>query len=343
MAIKIILSSLMIIVLCLGINTPAGSQSLKTVKFMTPTLGVTVLPYVVATRLGFYRQEGLRVEIIRATLSPSLQALLSGSADYVKHGSAIGAILGGLPLKGLAVDTDRSLQYIIAKPEISSLKDLVGRTIAIDDVAGAVNWVVSETLLKNRVPIDKINLRRIGGPELRFQALITGLVDAASLSFVLAGRAKEKDFRSLVYTGEFATDIQLLVATSIEKMQKSPDEVYKFMKATLKARKFQFENPDEAYKFYLELEGINDEKFGRDAWEDRRRSSSKEARIGLLSEETMIESIMAWKGQMKLAGRPLKVEGRPEDVYDFGFARRALEEIRMEGWDARKYHYIAKQ
>ena len=57
----------------------------------------------------------------------------------------------------------------------------------------------------------------------------------------------------------------------------------------------------------------------------------------------MIESITAWKGQMKLAGRPLKVEGRPEDVYDFGFAKRALEEIRTDGWDARKYHYIAKQ
>jgi hypothetical protein len=57
----------------------------------------------------------------------------------------------------------------------------------------------------------------------------------------------------------------------------------------------------------------------------------------------MTESIKAWKEQIKMGGRPLKTEGRPEDVYDFSFAKRALDEIKAEGWDAKKYHYIRKK
>lgn len=71
--------------------------------------------------------------------------------------------------------------------------------------------------------------------------------------------------------------------------------------------------------------------------------SSKEARVGLLSEETMMQSINDWKGQMKLGGRPLKIEGRPDEVFDFSFAKRANEEIKAEGFDARRYHYSGRK
>ena len=36
---------------------PVYSQSLKPVRFMTTTLGASILPYVAAERLGFYREE----------------------------------------------------------------------------------------------------------------------------------------------------------------------------------------------------------------------------------------------------------------------------------------------
>lgn len=340
---KSLLFILIFAAFALGNSVPARSQTLKTVRLMTPTLGTSALVYEVATRFGFYREEGLKLELIRAPLGTSVQAVLGGSADYVRHGSAIGATLGGVPFRALAVDTDKSLQYIVARTEIATPKDLVGKTMAIDDIAGAAYWSARETLVKNGVTVDKVNFRRIGGPELRFQALLAGVVDAAPLNFILSGRAKEKNFHVLLYTGDFVTDIQLMIAAPVEKIQRSPEEVYKFVKATLKGRHFQFENPDEAYKFYLELEQLNDNKFARDGWEDRNRSSSQLARLGLLSEQAMVESIIAWKGQMALGGRPVKIEGRPEDVYDFSFAKRANEEIKTQGWDARKYHYIGKK
>lgn len=320
-----------------------GAQSLTTVRLMTPTIGVNVLVYEAAKRFGFYRQEGFTIELIRAPLGTSIQAVLGGSADYVRHGSAVGAILGGVPFKALAVDTDRSPHYIVGKRELANIQDLAGKMVAIDDLAGSAYWATRETLSKNGINPDKVNFRRMGGPELRLQALLAGVVDAAPLNFVLSGRAREKDFKVLAYTGDFVSDIQLMVAAPTEKIRKSSEEVYKFIKATVKARKFQFENLPEAYKFYLELERLSDTKFAREGWEARLKGSSPEARLAMLSNAGMLESIVTWKEQMALAGRPLKIEGRADDVYDFSFAKRAHEEIKAEGWDAKKYHYVPKK
>lgn len=320
-----------------------NGQNLKTVRLMTPTIGVNVLVYEAANRFGFYRQEGFTLELIRAPLGTSVQAVLGGSADYVRHGSAVGAILGGVPFKALAVDTDRSPHYIVAKRELANVQDLVGKTMAIDDLAGSAYWATRETLSKNGVNPDKVNFRRMGGPELRLQALLAGVVDAAPLNFVLSGRAREKDFKVLAYTGDFVSDVQLMVAGPTDKIKRSPEEVYRFIKATVKARKFQFENQPEAYKFYLELERLNDTKFAKEGWDARLKGSSPAARLAMLSDAGMLESIVTWKEQMALAGRPLKMEGRVEDVYDFSFAKRAHDEIKAEGWDAKKYQYVAKK
>jgi ABC-type nitrate/sulfonate/bicarbonate transport system substrate-binding protein len=333
---------LVISLLFLHLGTVNG-QNLKTVRLMTPTIGVNVLVYEAANRFGFYRQEGFTLELIRAPLGTSVQAVLGGSADYVRHGSAVGAILGGVPFKALAVDTDRSPHYIVGKRELANFHDLVGKTMAIDDLAGSAYWATRETLSKNGVNPDKVNFRRMGGPELRLQALLAGVVDAAPLNFVLSGRAREKDFKVLAYTGDFVSDVQLMVAAPTDKIKRAPEEVYRFIKATVKARKFQFENQSEAYKFYLELERLNDTKFAKEGWESRLKGSSPAARLAMLSDAGMLESIVTWKEQMALAGRPLKIEGRVEDVYDFAFAKRAHDEIKAEGWDAKKYQYVAKR
>jgi hypothetical protein len=63
--------------------------------------------------------------------------------------------------------------------------------------------------------------------------------------------------------------------------------------------------------------------------------------MGLLSEQGMTESVRAWKEQMALGGRPIKSE-EPSDIYDFSLVRRAHEEIKAEGWDAKKYQYVPK-
>src|ERR1044071_5065390 len=108
-----------LILIFLFLSTASGdAQTLKTVRLMTPTIGVNVLVYEAASRFGFYRQEGFTIELIRAPLGTSIQAVLGGSADYVRHGSAIGAILGGGPVQDVGGGTARISLLQLAKKKI---------------------------------------------------------------------------------------------------------------------------------------------------------------------------------------------------------------------------------
>ena len=233
----------------------AQSQTLKTVRMMTPTIGVNVLVYEAANRFGFYRQEGFTIELIRAPLGTSVQAVLGGSADYVRQWLGYRCYFGEAYLSRLwrLIPTGPHTTSS-GSAELANVQDLSGRTVAIAVSPGSAYWATRETLSKNGINPDKVNFQRLGGPELRLQALLAGVVDAAPLNFVLSGRV-EKDFKVLAYTGDFVSDVQLMVAAPTDKIKRSSEEVYKFIKATVKARKFQFENQPEAYKFYLESSG----------------------------------------------------------------------------------------
>lgn len=335
-----------LIVTCVFLlDSSVYAQGLKTVRMMTRAVGQNLIIYEIGERLGFYRQEGLKTEIILARLSTGTQAVLGGSADYVNHGSAIGAILRGLPMRVLLVDADKPPFFIVVRSGISTMKDLIGKTVGIDDFAGAAGMLVRSTISKSGLPVEKVNLRVIGPPPFRLQALLSGLVDAAPLNFIMSKTAQQQGFRILVYTGDFASDVQLTAAAPIKNMQNSQDEIYRFIKASLKAQLFFFENPgDEAFKFFVELEKYTEGQSAKDAWEARLMRTSETARAGVLEQPTILETINQWTEQLKLGGAPLKTDGkfRSEDVYDFSMAKRAYNDLKSEGFDTKRYRYVRK-
>jgi ABC-type nitrate/sulfonate/bicarbonate transport system substrate-binding protein len=323
-----------------------AAEAAKTVRLMTRALGDSTVIYEIGQRLGFYQEEGFRPELILAKISTATQALLAGNADYLNHGSAIPVILRGMPLKVLLVDSDRPPHFIVTTPQINSFQDITGKVFAIDDHAGASALVVREVLAKNAVPLDKVNFRVLGPPPLRLQALLAGLVHAAPLNFVMASKAQSQGFKILAYTGDFTSDVQLSVAAPVVKMQTAPEEVYRFVRATLKAQMFFFANPrDEAFKFFMEVNELTDQTVARDAWQARMRRSSDAARLGLLTQQTMEEQKNRVVEQLKLGGTPLEKAKfiRAEEAYDFSFAKRAYAELKAGGWETTKYRWSPKR
>jgi ABC-type nitrate/sulfonate/bicarbonate transport system substrate-binding protein len=242
----------------------------------------------------------------------------------------------------LLVDSDKPTAYLVTSPKISSFKDLIGKTIAIQDFAGADALMVRDTLVANGVPLNRVSLRTLGPPPFRLQALLGGAVDAAPLNFLLSRQAQERGFKVLAYTGDYTSDIQATAAGSLKAIQNSPNEVYRFIKATLKAQLFFFENPnDAAFKFYTEVNKLTDPILARDAYQARLRRSSDIVRVGRVSQQALIQAIDRLREQLKLAGTPLSEDTAlsPDELVDFSFARRAYNEIQAEGWDSKKYQY----
>jgi ABC-type nitrate/sulfonate/bicarbonate transport system substrate-binding protein len=292
-------------ILLLGVARGMAAEPPKTVRMITRALGDSTVIYVIGRRLGFYADEGLTIELILTRVSTGTQAVLGGSADYLNHGSVIPAILRGVPMKVLLVDSDKPTSYLVTNGKINSFKDLLGKTIAIQDFAGADAFMIRDTLIANGIPLNRVSLRTLGPPPFRLQALLGGAVDAAPLNFLLSRQAQERGFRVLAYTGDFTSDIQATAAGPLRAIHGSPNEVYKFVKATLRPQLFFFENPnDDAFKFYTEINNLTDPSLARAAYEARLRRSSELVRVGRVSHEALVQAIDRLREQMKLAGTP---------------------------------------
>jgi ABC-type nitrate/sulfonate/bicarbonate transport system substrate-binding protein len=329
-----------VLVLWMGLHPVFAAEPLKKIRIASKAPGESLIPYVIGQRLGFYRDEGLDVEVIVTRGTVTTQVVISGAVDY-SNGGSIPAILRGAHLKILLVSSDKPSQYLVSSPRINSVKQLPGKTVAISDAAGNSTLILRELLVKNGVPYEKVQMRPLGEPSVRLGALLGGTVDATLMSYGMAKQAEAKGFRILAYSGDFVSALSANLETSDDKIKRSPDEVYRVVKATLKAQLFFHYNPNEATKFVMEVLHLSNFNDARDIWSDRTKQSSDLAKIGRASEETMTVNIERVREQMRMAGAAPKLKGPiPLDqVYDFSFAKKAYEELQAKKWDPMRYEY----
>ncbi len=326
-----------------GTPQALGADGLKTIRIASKAPGESLVPYMIAQRLGFYRDEGLNVDVIVTRGTVTTQVVLSGAVDY-GNGGSIPAILAGARMKILQVSTDKPSQYLVASPKITGIKQLNGRTVAISDMSGNSTLLFRELLSKNGVAVDTVRMRALGEPSVRLGALLAGTVDATMITFAMAKQAEAKGFRILAYSGDYVSSLSANLEASDEKIRKSPLEVYKVVKATLKGQLFFHRNASEATKFIMEALRIADFNEAKEIWRERDREASDIAKTGRATEEVMRVNIERVQEQMRAVGARSKIKGPvPLDaVYDFSFVKKAYEEIRRSHWDAMRYEYVKR-
>jgi ABC-type nitrate/sulfonate/bicarbonate transport system substrate-binding protein len=320
-----------------------GAEALRKIRIASKAAGESLVPYVIAQRLGFYREEGLDVDVIVTRGTVTTQVVVSGAVDY-GNGGSIPAMLGGARLKILQVSTDKPSQYLVVSPKITDVKQLDGKTVAISDVSGNSTLLFRELLSKNGVAVDKVHMRALGEPSVRFGALLAGTVDATMITIGQARIAQAKGFRILLYSGDYVSALSANLEAADEKIQRSPDEVYRVVKATLKGQLFYHRHPNEAAKFIMEVLRLNDIKEAREIWHERDKQASELAKVGRASEEVMTTNIERVREQMRAVGAISRIKGAVtlDQVYDFSFVKKAYEELRASRWDPMRYEYVKK-
>ncbi|MBI4529601.1 MAG: ABC transporter substrate-binding protein [Deltaproteobacteria bacterium] len=331
-----------VVLLLLASQAVLYAQPSKKIRISTRGLGLSVLPYMIGQRLGFYRAEGLDAETIVTRGTVAIQTLIASSVDYT-NALPIPAILRGIPLKVLTVISDKPSHYIVGSPKMTNLKQLIGKTIGISDFSGNSYLILRDVLQKAGIPIEQVQLRPIGEGSVRMMAVLTGVVDASILSPEETIEAQAKGCRVLAYSGDYISSLVTSLVTSDAKIKTVPEEVHKTVKATIKAQLFIFLHPEEAAKFLMENLGTSDVRLARNILEELSKRASDLARRGVANEEAMRSNVDRVVQQLQLTGAmPKSKEITLDQVYDFSFAKRAYEEISAEGWDPRKYGYSKK-
>jgi ABC-type nitrate/sulfonate/bicarbonate transport system substrate-binding protein len=224
------------------------------------------------------------------------------------------------------------------------MKQLNGKTVAISDSSGNSTLLFRELLSKNGVAVDSVQMRALGEPSVRLGALLSGAVDATMITIGNARLAQAKGFRILAYSGDYVSALSANLETNDDKIQRSPDEVYKIVKATLKGQLFYHRNPSEAAKFILEVLRLTDFNEAREIWRERDKQASELAKIGQASDEVMTVNIERVREQMRAVGAVSRLKGPVslDQVYDFSFVKKAYDEIRASKWDPMRYEYAKR-
>ena len=133
---------------------------------------------------GFYREEGLEVEVIFIRGAVGMQALLGGSVDFTSaSGSTIAAAVRGIPVKLVFIASAKPQFDMVAQKDIRSMADLKGKFVGISSRGGAVDLLTQLMVQKHGlVPNKDVTSLVIGGQEDTVLALRAGRIAAALLT-----------------------------------------------------------------------------------------------------------------------------------------------------------------
>lgn len=236
----------------------APAPAAERVVIGTPSRGLFEFPAVVAIRKGFYQEEGLAVDRVQMQPLIAVKALMSGDVDYLlAWGSAVRAAITGVPIKAVAGMASRPLHVLIARPGIKTPKDLKGKTIGVDSVAGTVDYLSRAALRHYGMEPDRdVKIIVTGESPTRLAALRAGSIDATPIDIAFAVKAEDEGFRRFLYLGDII-ELPLSGITVMEsKLQNQREQVKRIVRATIRGTRFMKQNRAETIQMlsdYLKI------------------------------------------------------------------------------------------
>lgn len=298
--------------------SPLFAQA-KKVRFSVSSISISEIPFKIAQVKGFYREEGLNVEVILIRGNVGFQALLGGSVDYTSAaGSTIAAAVRGIPVKLIFVVSAKPQFDLIAQPGIRSVQDLKGKLVGISSRGGSIDLLTQIILQKNGLTPNKdATSIVVGGQEDTVLALRAGRIAAALLTPPRPLILQREGFNRIAYSGDYmATYPTGGIGVTDDKIKSDPAGVFAFVRASLKGLQFARQNRSEAMKIIADYLGVKDAALSEQIFELYLNRLS----AGGSADESWMKGAIDFT--QKSIGGDVK-EVRPSQVFDFSFVDKS--------------------
>lgn len=135
----------------------------------------------IAQEKGYFKEQGLDVQLLYTRTTTGLQVLASGQVDLMGTGCAefFEANRSGFHNKVIASLFEFNLYLIASRKEITDPKMLVGKTVAVNRIGDTGHLSARFAFRRAGVDPDRITYVQIGSTPERFSALSSGAVAAA--------------------------------------------------------------------------------------------------------------------------------------------------------------------
>jgi len=268
-----LLIGLMVSFVCIIVGGKFVQGAEKPVKvragYVSPTTDNVIM--VIAQKQGFLNKRGIEVEIIALRGATQVaQALLSNSLQFAEMSGpvVVRSTLSGGDLVMVASFVDRISYYLISRPEINNVKDLVGKKIAASSIGGSVDMVLRLGLKDLGIDPKSVTLLPAGPPESRMAALTSGQMAATALlpeHLVAVDKAGLKILKDLSDVDVRIQHTGLVVRRSLIKENRPL--VKNFLAAIVEAVDFYRAHERESIEILAKFTGIKDPKALKDSYE----------------------------------------------------------------------------
>lgn len=308
------------------LSTGAGAQESRKVYVAIPAVTPAVSTFVVARDKGYYREEGLDVELVQMPSAIGTQALIAGNVKFSTLGGAsVPAILRGAPLKFLFSTFYKPMFWLYSKPEIKTVAELKGKKIGVSSLGSGPDSIVRDILKKHGLDggRDAVILP-VGSGTARFFALQAGTVDAAMLSIPANFMAQDAGYRELVsLVDQDLVELQGSILAPASVLEGEPALAEKFVRGSIKGFITFRDSRATAVQILSKFLRLKEDMVGR-IYDRFRPGLTADGTINEATQRKALEHIIERSG--------LKEPPPLSKIYDFSLARKINDELKAKGW-----------
>ena len=241
---------------------PAGAQE----KFqfrLNWTLYGEHAPFFVARDKGFYRDEGLEVEILEGSGSTTVAQLVANKTNpvaYVDAATMMRGVGAGMPIKAVGVTLQQSPMSFIYRADAARptrVSQIKGSRIAI--TAGDASLAIFTAFMgKLGMKVDDVNLITVANPQSKEQAVLNKQADALLGYFMDQGPRMQLQTgvkmgwtRLYDMAGVSTLSSAIIANNDWLKDAKNQDQLRRFLRASQRGWQYTFDNRDEAAEIFM--------------------------------------------------------------------------------------------
>jgi NitT/TauT family transport system substrate-binding protein len=322
---KKIVSTLSILLVGVFLFPLQSAFALDRVNVTLPSKSFQFIIFPLAKERGYMKEEGIDLNIVVMASTTGLQAVLAGEMDFTGSGSSalVAVTQGNAPLKTVLAVNDQVLQWLVARPQYGSFKELKNKKIAVTGIAAVATFMLKRVAQKHGIDGHKELTFLALPPGQRLAALQAGVVDGGLLSSEERFAALDQGMKEILYLGKEVKNSWGTVATNDQFIKEKPKVMHGFMRALLKALRLVKQNREVAMNTMMKFSEL-DRQLAARTYDGMIKTFTTN---GVVDEETQ-------KNDLDIVREVLNVtkEVPIERAYDFSFAKKADSELTQAGW-----------
>lgn len=245
---------------------PAGVQAQALEKFpfrLNWTLYGEHAPFFVALDKGFYREEGLEVNIAEGSGSTTVAQLVANASSPVAYLDAATMMRGvgaGMPIKAVGVTLQQGPMAFIYRadaPRPTKIEEIKGSRIAI--TAGDASLAIFTAFMgKLGMKVEDVTMITVANPQAKEQAVLSKQADALLGFFMDQGPRMQLQTgvkmgwtRLYDMSGVSTLSNAIMVNNDWLRDAKNQDALRRFLRASQRGWQYAFDHRDEAAEIFM--------------------------------------------------------------------------------------------